>query len=127
MLDLGVPLEPPQRLGAGRHGEADQRQKRDEERDAETRSSRPRWSSGGMTLHRSNSERMRKTATHEEGPQQRFPDALADERKPAQADAPLEAAGERGILRRVRGRFSCGKRISHLQPRLTHNARKLRE
>ena len=42
----------------------------------------------------------------EEGPEQRLPDALAEERKPAQAHAALETAGERALLRRFgRGLF----------------------
>ena len=79
-----------------------------------------------MTLHRSNSETMRKTATHEEGPEQRLPDALADKRKPAQGHAPFEAAGERIVLGEFRGRSSCGKRISHHRTEVKHNACKLR-
>jgi hypothetical protein len=82
VLDLGVPLEPPQRLGAGRHGEADQRQKRDEERDTEgdqQAAVEKRRHDAPQVEQRKNE----KDRDHEEGPQQRLPDALADERKTA--------------------------------------------
>ena len=92
MLDLGVPLEPPQRLGAGRHGEADQRQKRDEERDTESDQQaavEKRRHDAPQIEQRKNE----KDRDHEEGPQQRLPDALADERKPAQGRRAIRSGG----------------------------------
>ena len=92
MLDLGIALEPPQRLGAGRHGEADQRQKRDEERDTEgdqQAAVEKRRHDAPQIEQRKNE----KDRDHEEGPQQRLPDALADERKPAQGRRAIRSGG----------------------------------
>ena len=112
MLDIGMALEAPESLGPRRHGEADERHERDKQRHGEghEQGAVQKRRQGAPQIEHGENEKGRE---HDERPEQRLPYALADEGKPAQVHAPFEAAGERLVLRGVRGRFLSGKQISH--------------
>ena len=90
MLDAGVLLEAAQRLVPRRQLEPDQRDERNQEGKTEARKQ------DAMQQRRRQAPQIeqredQKDGGHHERPQQRFPDALGDQREPAQAHAPLEA------------------------------------
>ena len=97
MLDIGVPLEPPERLHARRQRQPDERQKRDEKRKPEgaEHGAMEQWRQDAPQLQKRHHE---EGADDNEGPEQRLPDALAEERKPAETHPALEAPAKRAIL-----------------------------
>ncbi len=104
VLDLRGALQPPQRLGARGQRQAEERQQREDQGEAEgaEQDAVKKRRQQAPQIEQRDDE---KDADHEEGPQQDLPDALGKKGKPAQRHAPLEAAGERlvGRGRRVGG------------------------
>ena len=111
VLDIGVLLQPPERLGPGRQAQAEQRQQRHEKGDAEGDQHAPMGErrQQGPEVEQRDDE---KGGDDQERPQQRFPDPLADQGEAAQPHAPFKAPGKRLVLRLFRRRSGTANRRS---------------
>ena len=98
MLDVRGLLQPPERFGPRRPGEAEQRQQRCKQchpEGAEQHTMEKRRGDAPQVEQRHDE----KGANDEEGPEQGLPYALGQERQPAQRHAALETQAERFVFR----------------------------
>ena len=97
MFDASIALEPPQRLGAGREREPQERHEGHDEAEPEGKQQ------DAMEQRRRVAPEVEQRHDQEgrgdnERPEQRLPGALGKERKPTEAHLALEALGNRVVL-----------------------------